>query len=117
MKTILLVDDNAEFRGLIKDMLKFEKTKFKFTVIESSDPIVALEAFYRHNKSIDIVVCDFFMPVQNGNDFLEIIKQNKPGIQCLLVSGDIQIKDRKYEYVDSAFSKLELGELFTYLNK
>ena len=115
MKTILLVDDNAEFRGLIKEMFRGEKIKFNF--IESNDPILALEAFYKNDKNIDIVVCDFFMPVQNGNDFLEIIKQNKPNITCLLVSGDIQIKDRKYPYVDSAFSKLDLGELYTYLTK
>jgi YesN/AraC family two-component response regulator len=72
-----------------------------------------LESFNKNN--IDIVVCDFFMPVQNGNDFLEIVKKNKPSTKCLLVSGDVQIKNRKFAYVDSIFSKLDLNELIVYV--
>lgn len=113
MKTILIVDDNAEFRGILKDLFKEGTSNYKF--IESSNPIEALDTF--HNKEIDIVLCDFFLPVQNGNDFLEIVKKNRPAIKCLLVSGDSQVRERRYAYVDSTFSKLDLNELIIYLNK
>lgn len=115
MKTILLIDDNADFRGILKDIFREEKRNYKF--IESSNPIDALETFYKNDKNIDIVLCDFFLPVQNGNEFLEIIKKNKPSIKCLLVSGDIQIKSRQYSYVDNVFSKLDLSELISYFKK
>lgn len=113
MKTILLVDDNENFRIMLKEFIKMENNNFKF--IESDNPLDALETFYMHDKEIDIVLCDFFMPVQNGNDFLEIVKKNKPSTKCLLVSGDSQIRKTKYIFVDIAFSKLDLNELVAYL--
>lgn len=113
MKTVLIVDDNAEFRGILKELFKEGTRNYKF--IESSDPIDALSKL--HNKDVDIVLCDLFLPVQNGNDFLEIVKRNRPAIKCLLVSGDAQVKERRYAYVDSTFSKLDLNELIIYLNK
>lgn len=112
MRTILLVDDNEDFRSVVKD-LYYKNNKFRF--IEASNPLEALDLFYKNHAEIDIVLCDYFLPVQNGTDFLEIIKQNNPLIKCVLISGDEDVKQRKFSYVDKIFSKLELNELVRYL--
>lgn len=116
MKTILLVDDNENFQYLIKEFLeRSKKNQYKFIV--AANPMIGLDQYYKHKDVIDLVLCDYFMPVQNGSDLLEIIKQQNPNIPCLLVSGDTQIKKEKFSSVDESFSKFELDEIVNYVQK
>lgn len=113
MKTILIVDDNKDFCSVFKELYSGKKYK----IIEAHNPLSALEHFNKNNFEIDIVVCDFYLPIQNGNDFLEIVKKKSPNVKCLLISADDDIKERKFPYVDNTFSKFDLDEIKNYLDQ
>lgn len=116
MKKILLVDDNESFKVLIKTLFETNHCQ-NYQFIEADNPIDALDKFYKYGINIEIVLCDFFLPVQNGNELLEIIKQQSPTTKCLLISGDDHIKNKKFKFVDETFSKLSLNELISYVKK
>jgi CheY-like chemotaxis protein len=93
MLNILIIDDNAGFRHLLREMLS--ETKLHFNLAEASDPIEALEEFKKYNYNFDYVLCDFFLPIQNGNDFLEMVKSYNKNITCYLMSGDEFVERKK----------------------
>lgn len=116
MKTILLIDDNENFQYLIKDLLERNKSS-QYRFITASNPMSGLDEYYKYREIIDLVLCDYFLPVQNGNDLLEIIKKQNPTIKCLLVSGDTHIKKQQFPFVDKSFTKFELEELVNYIQR
>lgn len=103
MLNILIIDDNAGFRELLREMLS--ETKLHFNLAEASDPIEALEEFKKYNYNFDYVLCDFFLPIQNGNDFLEMVKSYNKNITCFLMSGDNLVERKNQSYVDHFFDK------------
>lgn len=116
MKTILLVDDNEGFKYLLKTLFETNNCRdYKF--IEAANPVEALNKYYQYNKKIDIVICDFFLPVQNGNELLEIIKGQSPMTKCLLISADDHLKTKKFNNVDEIFSKMNMSSLIEYIKK
>jgi DNA-binding response OmpR family regulator len=67
--TILIVDDQAEIRSLIKDILS------DFNTCETENGKDALAEI--QNNLPDLIVCDILMPVMDGIEFLKILKQQK----------------------------------------
>lgn len=69
--TILVVDDEPDIRGLIKDTLL--DVGYNVEIAESGeDALILLEK----NISIDLILLDISMPGLSGIDVLEIIKNN-----------------------------------------
>ena len=58
---ILVVDDEARMRKLVKDFLEREG----YTVIEAKDGMDALEKFY-DEKDIALIILDVMMPLMDG---------------------------------------------------
>ena len=58
---ILVVDDEARMRKLVKDFL----TKQNFTVLEAEDGEQALDLFFEQ-KDIAMVILDVMMPKMDG---------------------------------------------------
>lgn len=69
MAHILLIDDDTELTGLLKDILSFEG----FSVSEANDGIAGLEAM---NEDIDLVLMDVMMPKLNGIDTLKRLRES-----------------------------------------
>ena len=69
--TILLVDDNADNRIVCRDTLE---SKSKVEIIEATNGEEALEKFAQHN--FDIVLMDVQMPVMNGYEATQQIRNN-----------------------------------------
>lgn len=113
MGDILLIDDNADFREVFRVTL--ENAGIKRAIFEAGDPIKALEIFNKNHNKIQIVVCDFYMPVQNGNDLLEMIKSTDPSIFCCLLTGDETVVRKKFDNVDKAFLKDNLVECIEFI--
>ena len=81
---ILVVDDEARMRKLVKDFL----TAKNYTVLEASNGEEALELVYT-NKNIDLVILDVMMPKMDGWECCrEIRKFSKVPIIMLTAKGD-----------------------------
>lgn len=68
MTHILLVDDDTELTGLLKEILTFEG----FTVSEANDGEAALACI---NGNIDLILLDVMMPKLNGMDTLKKLRE------------------------------------------
>jgi phosphoribosyl 1,2-cyclic phosphodiesterase/CheY-like chemotaxis protein len=60
MKTVLIIDDDAPYRGLLSEVLKTDGWR----VLEAAEGEAGLEAVRTHRP--DVVLCDLLMPRCNG---------------------------------------------------
>jgi len=81
--TILLVEDDAEVRGLFSRFLE----NAGHTVIEAADGRDALETFDARGGDIDLVVTDVLMPNVSGPALTSAIRARRPDVRVLFVSG------------------------------
>jgi DNA-binding NarL/FixJ family response regulator len=80
---VAIVDDNSFLITNISEKLSFfEEIVIKFTAINGSDALTKLQ----DNHHIDIVLMDIEMPVLNGIEATEIIKQKYPHIKVIILT-------------------------------
>lgn len=80
-KKILVVDDAAFMRMLIRDTL----TKSGYTnIIEAADGAIACEVYAREKP--DLVIMDITMPNKMGIDALKDIRANDPEAKVIMCS-------------------------------
>jgi two-component system, chemotaxis family, chemotaxis protein CheY len=70
--TILIVDDFASMRRIVKGTLK--SIGFN-NFIEAEDGVMALRTLEK--EKIDLIISDWIMPNMNGLDFLKSVKGNE----------------------------------------
>lgn len=81
MTGIMIVEDENEVREMLKDAL----SRRKYTVIEASN---GLEAMSRFKPSVvDLVITDILMPEEDGLKVIMQLKEKKPGIKIIAISG------------------------------
>ena len=81
MPGILIVEDDKDLR----EMLKTSLSKRKYTVIEASD---GKEAILRFKPAVtDLVITDLIMPDEDGLKVIIKLKEIKPGIKIIAISG------------------------------
>jgi CheY-like chemotaxis protein len=68
-KTILLVDDSATIRLLVRAYLVGQRFEFQ----ETADGREALQLIRRNPP--DLVICDVFMPLMSGWDFVRALRK------------------------------------------
>lgn len=92
--TILLVDDDPEIRSLTRTFL--EHTGFR--VFTSGDAHRALQIFHaaerpstdqQRRQPIDLLIADQYMPLRSGMELALELKQIRPALPVLLISGGI----------------------------
>ncbi len=82
---ILVVDDEARMRKIVKDFLVAKE----YTVLEAANGEEALDIMYDHNSKIDLVILDIMMPKMDGWETCrEIRKISKVPIIMLTAKGD-----------------------------
>ena len=59
---VLIVDDEARMRKLIKDFLMAKN----FTILEAADGEEALKVFEENQNKIDLILLDVMMPKLDG---------------------------------------------------
>lgn len=80
-KKILLVDDAAFMRMLIRDTL----TKAGYTqILEASDGAIAVQTYEAEKP--DLVIMDITMPNMTGIEALKEIKAKNPGAKVIMCS-------------------------------
>jgi CheY-like chemotaxis protein len=82
-ETILIVDDDSSVRGLIVDTL----APLGYSLMEASCGKEALELCRTTPENIDLVLSDVIMPGMNGRQLIEHLKQERPEIKTVLMSG------------------------------
>ena len=82
-ETILLVEDEDMVRELAVRIL--EEKGYK--VLESSRGEKALEISKKHKNPIDLMITDIVMPGMGGKKLVQKIKQDRPRLKVLYISG------------------------------
>lgn len=99
---ILILDDDADFNGLLTDIF----SQADYTVVSEKDPrqaLITIEA-----NPVDLIVTDQQMPGMSGEEFMRQIKAKQPHVPVIMVSGYLDndtIRDLIREGVGGIFLK------------
>jgi len=82
-ETILLVDDEALLRQLVRSILQTHG----YTVLEASGGMDAIQICQQHEGPIHLLLTDVFMPEMNGRNLAERVTTLRPHTPVLYMSG------------------------------
>jgi two-component system cell cycle sensor histidine kinase/response regulator CckA len=82
-ETVLLVEDEAEVRGVTKEVLE----GFGYTVLEAAQASDAMLIARRHVGMIDLLLTDVVMPRMSGRALAEAVAAERPETKILFMSG------------------------------
>jgi CheY-like chemotaxis protein len=80
---ILLVEDEADVRRLVREMLRSEG----YNVIEAVDQTYAIDFCGQPNEHVDLVLTDVVMPNMSGPELADRLRVLRPEIKVLFMSG------------------------------
>lgn len=108
-KKILLIDDSATARRLMKRIM--ERSLFDVDIVEASDGVAGFEAFMRHRP--DAVFVDLHMTVLDGESTIRIIRAANAYVPIVLVTGDTQARmgTRATYKLSKPFTPYQISEL------
>jgi len=81
--TLLLVEDEAGIRELTSELL----AGWGYEVLVARNGVEALEISGKHRGAIDLMVTDVVMPHMNGRDLAERMRQMRPEMKVIYMSG------------------------------
>jgi DNA-binding NarL/FixJ family response regulator len=80
---IVIVDDNTFLIKAIQEKLSFfDDVQIKFTALDGSDLLTKIS----NNHNIDVILMDIDMPILNGIEATEIIKNKYPHIKVIMLT-------------------------------
>lgn len=82
-ETILLAEDEEQLRRLVKTILE----RSGYTVIDAAGPGEAIVACEKHSSDIHLLLTDVVMPAMNGSELEHRIRNLRPNIKALFMSG------------------------------
>lgn len=91
MATILLVDDDEQFRYTAKQMLQVDQHH----VIEATQGNEALSALKTH-AHIDMVITDICMPGMDGTELIRCLNERYPALPVLAISGGQRMLNSRF---------------------
>ncbi|MBI2986375.1 MAG: sigma-54-dependent Fis family transcriptional regulator [Deltaproteobacteria bacterium] len=100
--SILLVDDEADFRAIISDHLE-EKGYQVFSVGSGQEAISAAQ-----EQDFDVALLDVKMPGMDGVNLLQMLKEIDPSVEVIMLTG--------HATIETAVQSIKLGAL-DYLSK
>ena len=94
-ETILLVEDDDMFRGLLRQVLEGQG----YQVLVAENPASALEIAEAHGDAVQLLLSDMVMPGGNGADLAQKLGSRHPGMKVALMSGytDDALASRKVD--------------------
>ncbi|NCT18188.1 MAG: response regulator [Flavobacteriaceae bacterium CG_4_8_14_3_um_filter_34_10] len=104
MPKILLIEDEAAIRRVLKKILSEENNTYE--VFEAEDGLEGME--FIKNEDFDLILCDIKMPKMDGVEVLIATKKIKPEIPMVMISG--------HGDLDVAVNTMRLGA-FDYISK
>lgn len=82
-ETILLAEDDACVRAITARTLR----SLGYTVLEAAHGVEALEVAVAHTAPIHLLLADVVMPQLNGSSLARELRQARPELRVLFVSG------------------------------
>ncbi|MFP3941196.1 MAG: PAS domain S-box protein [Thermoanaerobaculia bacterium] len=86
-ETILLVEDDEMFRGLLTEVLEGHG----YDVIPAASPAEAVNAYRERaegpGRRLDLLVTDLVMPGRSGYELAQELRRETPGLKVILMSG------------------------------
>lgn len=80
---IAIVDDNTFLINAVKEKLSFfDDLKVKFTAMNGAELLEKLE----ENHNLDLILMDIEMPILDGIETTEIVKQKHPQIKIIMLT-------------------------------
>ena len=92
--TVLIVEDEEAVRTFAVRALSSRG----YTVLEASNGEIALDVLRGHDGKVDLLISDVIMPVMDGPSLVKVVRQERPEMRIVLISG----------YAEDAFRQ-ELG--------
>lgn len=96
-KTILLVEDEQILRTLAVTFLE----QMQIKVLQASNGSEALTVFRSHASTIDLVILDLIMPVMDGRLTFFALKEIRPDVKVIFISGYSRESDLSGLLLDS----------------
>jgi PAS domain S-box-containing protein len=88
--SLLIIDDEAEFRSILTDMFE----SIGYTVHCCSNGIEAVKYFRINNSTIDVVILDMNMPKMSGLVCFRMLKEINSNVKVIVASGYGENEDR-----------------------
>ncbi|MBI2434239.1 MAG: PAS domain S-box protein, partial [Candidatus Hydrogenedentes bacterium] len=82
-ETVLIVEDEMTLLTLSSRMMK----QLGYTVLAAASPEEAVRCVESYAGDIDLLVTDVVMPGMNGRELCERLRQLRPALKCLYMSG------------------------------
>ena len=113
-ENILIIDDDNDVLNLISDLLETHG----YHVMPVSNSLNAIDIFKTNLAKINLVITDIVMPLMEGNDLIRILKNIKPEIRILVISGYSDATIREDGSIDAFLKKpFERTELLTIVRR
>jgi len=94
MKRVLIVDDEAQMRSLLEDLLDED-----YEVMTASNGSEALQRL--QEGGAELVITDLVMPTMNGIDLVMAVRKQYPTLKIIAISGGGGITGR-FDYLPVA---------------
>ena len=82
-ESILLVEDDLPVRQTTRKVLE----SFGYQVLEAKSPIEGIKAYKHQAEEISLLLTDVVMPEGNGSELAQMLRQMKPDLKVILMSG------------------------------
>lgn len=99
-ETILLAEDEDDVRKFMKGAIE----DFGYKVIDAVDGEDAINKFIENQNNIDLLLLDVVMPRKNGKEVYKTIKNIKPNVKILFMSGYASDFIQKKEIFDQGLN-------------
>ena len=108
-KATVIIDDEADLVDLFSEAL--EPNSFK--VCAFTNPLEALNSIEKNPEEYGLVICDFKMPVMDGNELCMKLVNINPNLKVILMSAyaDVKYDEEKFLFVHKPISIAQLIEL------
>lgn len=83
MSVILVADDDRAVRRLVCTVLRSAGHR----LLEAGNGVEAVALFRSNPDDIDLVITDMMMPVVNGAQAIARIRETRPGMPIILITG------------------------------
>ena len=117
---ILLVDDESLILRPTHTLL----TNLGHQVVAANSPLDAVRIFAERHAHIDLLISDVAMPDMSGPQLLAKLRETKPDLKCLFMSGhsadhlgEGDLGDLHAEFIQKPFTKAELASAVTSILK
>lgn len=84
---ILIIDDNADFLEVLETYLTWQH----HDVVKAVDGQQGLQRFLQTPDSFDLILSDFSMPVMDGLEFLQEVRQQRFSVPVIFISASYDL--------------------------